>query len=122
MTITRYTAAAALAAWAFAAAPHPSLMAARAHDTGPAVRQPSVTYSESLVEEILDPPPAPVPEDEAEHGPFVGISVVPVKVVSGGRTSIEFYFSCNFGIDAGSGEWDWTYEAGSSTLSSARQP
>jgi hypothetical protein len=111
MTITRYLAAATLATCVLAAAPDPSLEAARTHESSHAIKQPSVTYSESLVEEILDPAPAPVPDEEAEHGPFVGIKVEPVKVVSGGRTSIEFYFSCYFGIEADGGNWDWTYDA-----------
>jgi hypothetical protein len=112
MTITRYIAAATLATCVLAAAPHPSLKAARTHGSGYPVGQPSVSYSESLVEEILDPSPAPASEDPPERGPFVAVNVVPTKVGLGGRTSIEFYFGCEFSIwDNNEGLWDWTYEA-----------
>ena len=95
MTITRYSVATALAVCCIlGAAPSPRLDAERSAGALTRLPQPGVTYSESFVEEIVEPAPAPIPEDPSEHGPFVGISVMPVKVVSGGRTSIEFLFQC----------------------------
>jgi len=111
--ITRYAVSAAIAmCCAFGAAPTSALKATKASGDARGVKQPSATLSTNLFEEILNPAPAPVPDDVREHGPFAEIAATPVKAGSEALTQIEFNFQCDFSAeDENGGNWDWTYEA-----------
>lgn len=74
---------------------------------------PNFSYGEEFAESIVEPPPAPLPEDpenEVGHGPFVPPRLAVTARRNG--TSLEFNFGCEFMIwDPDDGYWDWTYEA-----------
>lgn len=110
--ITRYAVSAAIAICCALAAPTAALKATKALRDDRGVKQPSVTYSINLFEEILDPAPAPVPDNPREHGPFAAIAATRVNVSSAARTEVEFNFRCDFSAeDENGGNWDWTYVA-----------
>ena len=75
-------------------------------------RRLDVEWQGTFLAEIVDPAPAPTPDEVPllpVHGPAVSITATPVVAPSG---AVSWHFGCEFEAWDNDGyNWDWTYEA-----------